>query len=78
MLPVDLITRALSVTGFPSVNAIDSEEAIALTSYMVSDFWSRSSLSPDVQKAHDYVLRGDISFKGVLVMDYGSNSLPVV
>ena len=65
----DLITKAVSVTGFPSGHALDSEEAIAFTKLhgircMVEKFPLK-----DVQKAFDHMMSGDVRFRSVLVME---------
>jgi len=65
---IDLITKAVSVSGFPSGHALDSEEAIAFTKLhgikcMVEPF----SLD-DAQKAFDHMMSGEVRFRSVLDM----------
>lgn len=64
-----LIMKAVSVCGFPSGHALDSEEAIAFTQLhgircMVEKFPLK-----DVQKAFDHMVSGKVRFRSVLVME---------
>jgi D-arabinose 1-dehydrogenase-like Zn-dependent alcohol dehydrogenase len=66
---LDLISKAISVSGFPSGHALDSEEAIAFTQLhnircMVEKFPLR-----DARKAFDHMLSGDARFRSVIIME---------
>jgi len=66
---MDLILKAVSVCGFPSGHALDSEEAIAFTKLhgircMVEKFPLK-----DVQKAYDHMTSGKVRFRSVLVTE---------
>lgn len=66
---VDLIVKAVSVCGFPSGHALDSEEAIEFTKlHGIRCMVEKFSLK-DVQKAFDHMLSGDVRFRSVLVME---------
>jgi len=66
---IDLITKALAVTGFPSGHALDCEEAIAFTKLHGIKCMVEKFPLKDVQKAFDHMLSGDVRFRSVLVME---------
>ncbi|KAH9213462.1 putative alcohol dehydrogenase [Leptodontidium sp. 2 PMI_412] len=66
---IDLIAKAVSVSGFPCGHALDSEEAIAFTKlHNIRCIVEKFSLQ-DAQKAFDHMLSGNARFRAVLVMD---------
>jgi D-arabinose 1-dehydrogenase-like Zn-dependent alcohol dehydrogenase len=66
---VDLIMRAISVTGWPSGHARDSEEAIAFTHIHDINCMVEKFPLKDAQKAFDHMMSGKVRFRSVLVMD---------
>lgn len=65
----DLIMKMISVCGFPSGHALDSEEAIEFTKLQNVQCMVEKFSLKDVQKAYDHMLKGDVRFRSVLVMD---------
>jgi len=64
-----LILKAISVAGYPSGHAIDSEEAIAFTKLHDIKCLVESFPLSDAQKAYDHMMSGKVRFRAVLVMD---------
>ncbi|KAL9099082.1 MAG: hypothetical protein Q9187_009551 [Circinaria calcarea] len=64
-----MITKGLSVVGFPSGHALDSEEAISFA--QIHDVHCMVEKYPleDANKALDAMLAGKARFRGVLVME---------
>jgi D-arabinose 1-dehydrogenase-like Zn-dependent alcohol dehydrogenase len=65
---IDLISKAASVSGFPSGHALDSEEAIAFTKLHGIKCMVEKFPLKDSQKALDHMFSGDVRFRAVLVM----------
>lgn len=63
-----LISKAASVTGFPSGHALDSEEAIAFTQLHGIKCMVEKFPLKDVQKAYDHMVSGDVRFRSVLAI----------
>jgi D-arabinose 1-dehydrogenase-like Zn-dependent alcohol dehydrogenase len=66
---IDLISKAASVSGFPSGHALDCEEAIDFTKLHNIKCMVEKFPLKDVQKAYDHMLSGDVRFRSVLVME---------
>ncbi|KUJ24455.1 putative alcohol dehydrogenase [Mollisia scopiformis] len=66
---IDLIVKAVSVCGFPSGHALDSEEAIAFTKLHDIHCMVEKFPLKDAQKAFDHMLSGEVRFRSVLVMN---------
>ena len=66
---LDLIGKAISVSGFPSGHALDSEEAIAFTKLHNIRCMVETFPLTDAQKAFDHMLSGDARFRSVIVME---------
>jgi D-arabinose 1-dehydrogenase-like Zn-dependent alcohol dehydrogenase len=66
---IDLISKAVSVTGFPSGHALDSEEAIEFTKLHKIHCMVEKFPLKDAQKAFDHMMSGDVRFRSVLVME---------
>lgn len=66
---VDLILKAMSVAGYPSGHALDSEEAIAFTKLHDIKCLVEPFPLKDAQKAYDHMMSGKVRFRAVLVMD---------
>ena len=64
-----LILKAVSVAGYPSGHAIDSEEAIAFTKLHGIKCLVESFPLPDAEKAYEHMVSGKVRFRAVLVMD---------
>jgi len=65
---IDLVGKGASVSGWPSGHALDSEEAIAFTKlHGIRCMVEKFSLK-DAQAAIDHMMKGDVRFRGVLVM----------
>lgn len=65
----NLILSGISVAGYPSGHALDSEEAIAFTKLHDMKCLVEPFTLKDVQKAYDHMMSGKVRFRGVLVMD---------
>jgi len=65
----DLIIKAVSVCGFPSGHALDSEEAIAFTKLHGIRCLVEKFPLKDAQKAYDHMLSGEVRFRSVIVME---------
>lgn len=65
----DLIQRAISVAGYPSGHALDSEEAIAFTKLHDIKCLVEPFPLKDAQKAFEHMMSGKVRFRSVLVMD---------
>ena len=65
---LDLILRNISVVGYPSGHALDSEEAIAFTKLHDVHCMVEKFPFKDVQKAFDHMVDGKARFRSVLVM----------
>ncbi|KAH8646503.1 alcohol dehydrogenase-like protein [Tricladium varicosporioides] len=66
---VDLIIKAVTVQGFPSGHALDSEEAIAFTKLHGIQCMVEKFPLKDVQKVFDHMMTGHVRFRSVLVME---------
>jgi D-arabinose 1-dehydrogenase-like Zn-dependent alcohol dehydrogenase len=66
---IDLILKAISVAGYPSGHALDSEEAIAFTKLHDIKCLVEPFPLKDAQKAYDHMMSGKVRFRSVLVMD---------
>lgn len=66
---VDLIMKAISVCGYPSGHALDSEEAIAFTKLHGIKCMIEKFPLKDAQKAFDHMKSGEVRFRSVLVME---------
>ena len=64
-----LIMKAISVAGYPSGHAIDSEEAIAFAKLHDVKCLVESFPLSEAQKAYDHMMSGKVRFRSVLVMD---------
>jgi D-arabinose 1-dehydrogenase-like Zn-dependent alcohol dehydrogenase len=64
-----LIMKAVSVSGYPSRHAIDSEEAIAFTKLHDIKCLVESFPLSDAEKAYEHMMSGKVRFRAVLVMD---------
>jgi len=65
----NLIQKGLSVAGYPSGHAIDSEEAIRFTKLHDIKCLVEAFPLSDAQKAYDHMMSGKARFRAVLVMD---------
>lgn len=66
---VHLIMKAISVAGYPSGHAIDSEEAIAFTKLHNIKCLVESFPLSDAGRAYEHMMRGKVRFRAVLAMD---------
>jgi len=66
---IHLVSKAATVSGYPSGHALDSEEAIAFTKLHGIRCLVEKFPLKDVQNAFDHMLSGDVRFRAVLVMD---------
>ncbi|KAK0115520.1 hypothetical protein ONS95_000202 [Cadophora gregata] len=66
---VDLIMKAVSVCGFPSGHALDSEEAIAFTQLHGIKCMIEKFPLKDAQKAYEHMSSGKARFRAVLVTE---------
>jgi len=64
-----MITKGISVHGWPSGHALDSEEAIAFAQHQDVKCMVETFPLKDAQKAFDHMLSGDVRFRAVLTMD---------
>lgn len=64
-----LILKALSVCGYPSGHALDSEEAIAFTQLHGIKCLVEKFPLKDIQKAFDHMVSGEVRFRSVVVME---------
>jgi len=63
---VALISKGLSVTGYPSGHALDSEEAIEFAQVHGVNCLVEKFPLADVQKAYEHMLSGNVRFRSVL------------
>jgi len=64
-----LVGKGASVSGWPSGHALDSEEAIAFTKlHNIRCMVEKFSLK-DANTAIDHMMKGEVRFRGVIVMD---------
>jgi D-arabinose 1-dehydrogenase-like Zn-dependent alcohol dehydrogenase len=66
---VPLILKGLTVAGFPSGHALDSEEAIAFAQRQDIKCLIEKFPLDKAQEALDHMLSGKCRFRAVLVMD---------
>ena len=64
-----MIIKGLSVCGWPSGHALDSEEAIAFTKHNGIKCMVEKYPLNDVQTAYDHMIHGEARFRAVLTMD---------
>jgi D-arabinose 1-dehydrogenase-like Zn-dependent alcohol dehydrogenase len=64
-----LILHGVSVAGYPSGHALDSEEAIAFTKLHDMKCLVEPFPLKDAQKAFEHMLSGNARFRAVLVME---------
>ena len=64
-----MIMRGISVSGWPSGHALDSEEAIAFAQRQGVKCMIEKFPLEKAQEALDHMLAGDVRFRAVLVMD---------
>jgi D-arabinose 1-dehydrogenase-like Zn-dependent alcohol dehydrogenase len=63
-----LVTRGVSVSGWPSGHAIDSEETLRFCQLHGIKCMIEKFPLADVQKAFDHMMSGDVRFRAVLTM----------
>ncbi|KAI9810517.1 MAG: hypothetical protein M1827_006190 [Pycnora praestabilis] len=66
---IALITKGLSVCGWPSGHALDSEEAIAFAQIHGVNCLIEKFPLKDAQKAYDHMMNGNVRFRSVLTME---------
>ena len=65
----DLILKAISVSGYPSGHALDSEEALAFTKLHNIKCMVETFPLSEAQKAYEHMLSGAVRFRSVIVVD---------
>lgn len=64
-----LIMKAVSVCGYPSGHALDSEEAIAFTRLHGIECMIEKFKLEEANEALEHMVKGNVRFRGVLVME---------
>ena len=64
-----MVIKGLSVCGWPSGHALDSEEAIAFTKNNGIKCMVEKYPLKDVQTAYDHMIHGEARFRAVLTME---------
>lgn len=63
-----LIQGGRSVHGWPSGHALDSEEAIEFAQIHGVECMVEKFSMDQINEAHEHMVKGDVRFRGVLVM----------